>query len=395
MPRHDSSYGGSDFTLKEAVYSLRNLPPTAEIRQEWQYCNMMFMVLSMVIETITDSWLGDFFRESIWTPLNMSSTFFTLQDARAIQPSMIAQGYFWDNGTQNFIPEPYYKSAILTGAGAIISSVLDYAKYLKAMMNEHPILSKESYGELRKPRQFINIIPGDPFTGPLAYTLGWQSAVYKNVEIFSHNGGVDGFGTLMAYIPAKKWAVAVMANADIGGGAADQLLAFELVDRLLETPENERFDWKQLWDTIVQKRLNGFRDARKLVYPDAQNPKDAIRHSLALKEYTGMYWNPGYRHINLTLTNPPAYLRDFIDPGTTKILHATVKRMWDYDLDFEHVNGEHFLVRQHSTKNGSIELITESFKGEFRIGSNGKVVEMGIGIEHLMKEEKIWFTKTA
>jgi CubicO group peptidase (beta-lactamase class C family) len=78
MPRHDLSYGGHidghKFMPKDLVRSLRHLPLTAEPRTHFQYCNIMFVVVSHVIETLSGKWLGDFLKERIWTPLNMHST---------------------------------------------------------------------------------------------------------------------------------------------------------------------------------------------------------------------------------------------------------------------------------------------------------------------------------
>jgi len=362
-----------------------------------QYCNMMYMVISHVIETITGFWLGDFFRDNIWEPLNMYSTFFDLEDAQAAEPSMLAQGYFWDNKTEEYIPTPYSESPLLSGAGAIISSVEDYSKYLRAIMNKDPILSKESWRQLRRPRQILpdSASETSPFIGPVTYTLGWEYAIYHGVEIFFHGGSVEGFGTLMAYIPAKKWAVVIMTNADFGGNLLTQLLAFELGDRMLGIPKDERFPWGEIYDKSVQERLHVFRNGRKLVFPGAPTPENAIKHSLPLKDYTGIYWNAGYRFLNFTLIKPPPYLKDVIQPSNKHILHADVDRTVAHELDLEHVNGEHFLVRCHLTVNGTenYALLTRTTKGEFRIGSNGKVAEVGLGYEEEMGEDMIWFKK--
>jgi CubicO group peptidase (beta-lactamase class C family) len=78
MPRHDYSYGGfydgHKGTPRDLVRSLRYLPLTAEPRTRFQYCNMMFVVISHVIETLESTWLGDFLRKRIWKPLGMTST---------------------------------------------------------------------------------------------------------------------------------------------------------------------------------------------------------------------------------------------------------------------------------------------------------------------------------
>jgi CubicO group peptidase (beta-lactamase class C family) len=86
MPRHDFSYGGNypdeggigmgvhKGTIRDAVRALRWLPLTAEPRVSFQYCNMMFVVVSHVVETLTGAWLGDFLKERIWGPLGMHGT---------------------------------------------------------------------------------------------------------------------------------------------------------------------------------------------------------------------------------------------------------------------------------------------------------------------------------
>ena len=79
MPRHDFSYGDLNATIRDSVRALRFLPLTAEPRVRFQYCNMMYVVASYIIETLEGVWLGDFLKERIWTPLGMKSTV-SLQD---------------------------------------------------------------------------------------------------------------------------------------------------------------------------------------------------------------------------------------------------------------------------------------------------------------------------
>lgn len=78
LPRHDFSYGGfrdgKKATIKDTVRDLRYLSLTAEPRTRFQYCNLMFVAASHVVESLTGVWLGDFLRERIWKPLDMKST---------------------------------------------------------------------------------------------------------------------------------------------------------------------------------------------------------------------------------------------------------------------------------------------------------------------------------
>ncbi|KAH6645414.1 hypothetical protein BKA67DRAFT_584971 [Truncatella angustata] len=64
----------------------------------------------------------------------------------------VADGYYYKNSTDEFIKQPLDDQSADEGAGAIISSVLDYAKYLRIMMTEAGPLSKDGHSELRTPR---------------------------------------------------------------------------------------------------------------------------------------------------------------------------------------------------------------------------------------------------
>ena len=78
LPRHDFSYGhhydGHKASPVDVVRTLRYLPLTAEPRTKYQYCNLMFVVASHVIESLTGTWLGDLVHDRIWKPLGMKST---------------------------------------------------------------------------------------------------------------------------------------------------------------------------------------------------------------------------------------------------------------------------------------------------------------------------------
>ena len=81
LPRHDFSLQGGDQTVRDVVRSLRYLPLTQPLRTTFQYCNLMYVMLGHVLETLTGQWLGAFLAERIWKPLNMTSTYFSLSDA--------------------------------------------------------------------------------------------------------------------------------------------------------------------------------------------------------------------------------------------------------------------------------------------------------------------------
>ena len=407
MPRHDVSYGGPNFTLRDAVRSLRHLPLTAEIRTKFQYCNMMYIVVSHAIETITKTWLGDFLSQRIWEPLRMFDTFFSLKHAKAAVAAgnaSLARGYMWADSTQEYFAAPYIDEGIASGAGAVISNVLDYATWIRCMMTMAPPLSKAGHAAVISPRIHSAIPDLPPFTGPESYGLGWQLSIYRGEPLMWHGGGLTGFGAVMGYLPRKQWGVAMMGNTAATSNFVQQILMSQLIDDLLSIPQSERYNWTAYIQTSLDQLNHKLHHAEETLYPDAPKGERALPLSLPLGSYTGLYNNPGYRNFTLTLINknqtysPP----DLSDHRTEQLLHADVwDRTWPQVINFHHVSGEYFLAHTRFTAlaNTSEELTDYVSPGdsmapaEFRIGADGRVREMGIRIEQSMGEQKVWFRK--
>lgn len=146
-PACDKASGLPGTDMKSIIRLLRHLPMTAQPRVEWRYQNIMYAAGSKAIEKVTGMWLGDFLRQRIWNPLDMDSTFFSLDDALdhiksnkddkvllATSYRCITQDEFGcrsltdDTGAGHFVKEPYMDLSRVSGAGSMISTVLDYAK---------------------------------------------------------------------------------------------------------------------------------------------------------------------------------------------------------------------------------------------------------------------------
>lgn len=267
LPRHDLSYGGTNATVKSIVRNMRHLPLTAQPRTTFQYCNLMFGAVGHMIETVTGKWLGNFLRERIWEPLGMGSTFFSLEDAldytRKNRTSNLATGYRWMSGSSSsedyFAPEEYMDLSAVGGAGAVISTVNDYAQWVRAMMYQLPPMSKAGYAALVEPRSIVKVplelqnLPGfeRPFTATTLYSLGWDQEVYRNHRFIMHDGGLVGFGASVRYLPDKGWGVILMGNTAETSNNAAAILGWHLIDEMLETPMNERFDWNATYVSMI------------------------------------------------------------------------------------------------------------------------------------------------
>jgi len=249
MPGYDLSYGGPIDTPKKVVRNFRHFPLAAELRTKFQYCNTMYAAASHAFETVTGEWLGTTFKETIWEPLGMYNTFFTLQDAQNAVDSgaaKLARGYFWEDGGEGakgeYAPQPYVDFPEASGAGCMISNVLDYAEWLKALTNCSAPLNEKVLSAMVTPRTIMER-KADPWDGVMTYALGWALNTYRGEIVILHTGGLVGFATYLLYLPNRKWGIVLMANTTpTSGHKFHEGLVMALLDDLLEVPSDRRYD---------------------------------------------------------------------------------------------------------------------------------------------------------
>ena len=397
LPSHDYATVSAS-SPREAVRRLRYLPLTAEIRTTFQYCNLMFTTVSHALETVTGMWLGDLFRTRIWEPLGMDSTYFSLGDALKAtkkgnpDKKVLAHGYFWAGPVVNHLEEPWMDIPAVSGAGNIISNVVDYAKYLQMMLDIAPPVSIAGHVALRTPRSFM--VPQlFAFGSVSAYSLGWDLSEYRDLKIFEHQGGVPGFGALMLYSDQRRWGLAIMGNTGATSNAVALILKYHLLDELLKVPMNSRFPWKEVMDRQLEWQSMGLKHAKQILFPDALPPGKGLPTSFPLDRYTGTYAHPAYGTLNLAIISPAEHPPFF--NVSTDTLRTTTVGVQTFTWDFEHMGGEYFLVRSSAPKGTAGEHLelSDVYKAEFVLGADRKVVKLGVAIVPSMRGDMIWYER--
>lgn len=243
MPRHDASFvreiDGRQATPRDIVRNMRNLPMAVEPRTTPYYCNLMYVTLSHVIETLTGRWLGDVLRETLWEPLGMSATKFDLQDALDA-PEHMASGYAWDFEEDKYVQAPFMSVREVSGAGSVISNARDYAQWIKSLIHQSGPLSEAVHQDVRSPRVIWGSSPVFGYDVPL-YGLGWVRTLYKGHVLYTHSGGIHAYGTEVYWLPEAKYGVIVFGNTAMCH-SAEEIVGWKLINDKLGVPEKDRFD---------------------------------------------------------------------------------------------------------------------------------------------------------
>ncbi|KAE8315802.1 beta-lactamase/transpeptidase-like protein [Aspergillus transmontanensis] len=380
LPGHVFAMIGAypDETLREAVRKLRHLPLAYPPRTTFDYCNHMFMVVSHVLEQITGESLGELLRKRIWSPLDMNDTYFSVQDVKRcpVTSPKLVQGYTWVPEKGCYVAEPHMNYAPTTGTGAMVSNVLDYAKWLRAMIYKKAPISPEGHTSLIHPRTVISKDDKDTAYPPAPYhlyALGWFVDTYRGQQLYWHSGSWAGFGIMVGFIAEKQFGFAIMGNTQRARNAQLELYLY-LIDTLLGVSGSERVEFiermtKRMAD-VAEKRSESINETMKRLFPSL--PAKPLPHSLPLHAYTGIYHHPGYGIITLRVKDGhlQADLSDRVGAMT---------------IDLEHTAGEFFVARMCTA------TTCESLRAEFYVDSAGTARKLGMELEPALGGQKIWF----
>ncbi|KAK8053488.1 beta-lactamase/transpeptidase-like protein, partial [Apiospora saccharicola] len=374
FPRHDkalsTAYGpdGHKATMRDIAQSLRFLPMVHEPRVEFRYCNLMFMVASHVLQTLTGRWLGTTLREGLWRPLGMNATYFSLEDAQAA-PEHLAMGYWWDYSNKSskggFGEVPFAGLDEASGAGAIVSTVLDYAKWIRCLANEAAPLSKAAHTAIKTPR--ITPMGTDKgWDGPGSYALGWMVNPYKGHTVYHHSGGMEGYGADVFFMPDLGYGVVTLANTAMTSNFAGKALAWELINDKLGVAEEDRYDWAAAGKKSIQDILSSYDSAVDQLYPG--RTEQPLPPTLSLQKYAGTYYHPAYQ--NLTVEVDEGTSSSSRQPSKPQLKGSRANAVWENSYEFEHVSGEFWAIFLDMKKSPNW-LSGQVAKAEFRLGPDG------------------------
>lgn len=191
----------------------------------------MFGVVTELVETLTGRKLEAVLHDKFWKPLGMSSTTFTLPPA-VNGKSRLARGYYWDPPASEqpavsggrYVPEPYLDISPISGAGSTISTVNDYALWIRAWLDAAPVngsgnesnpITNRIFHDLLSPRTIISdLVDTDDlgFITPPNYALGWVISTIGDKTVVWHNGGLTGFGTEVFMLPGQNYGIVTMVS---------------------------------------------------------------------------------------------------------------------------------------------------------------------------------------
>ena len=189
-----------DHTEGELWTMIKAVPLAYQPGTNWDYSNLGYVTLGIMIRKVTGKFHGDFVAERIFKPAGMET-------ARVISEADIipnrASGYrLVKAGLLN--QEWVSPSTNTTADGCYYFSVLDLAKWDAALHSGTP-LSQEQLAQMWTPVR----LAGGKTKG---YGYGWHTDVFHGHPVTFHGGAWQGFKSFIVRFPKDRITFIFMAN---------------------------------------------------------------------------------------------------------------------------------------------------------------------------------------
>jgi CubicO group peptidase (beta-lactamase class C family) len=317
LPRHDLVwYNNFESSREQFVRKLAYLEPSADLREKFQYNNLMFLTAGYLTEVITGKTWEEAVRARILDLLGMKRTDFSVVDSQ--KDADFAEPYSKKDGKVQKIP--FRPITNLAPAGSINSSVNEMARWVTVHLNggkygDKKLAEAPTVADMHLAHMVTGATsPEAEITGG-EYGMGWFGDNYRGHRRVEHGGNIDGFSANVVLFPKDDFGMVVLTN--LNGTPLRDLIAQVAADRLLGLKPT---DWI---NQGAARRALAERENKEGAKKKAVTRVVGTVPSHKLADYAGDYEHPGYGILKVELNG--AKLEATFNKITTPLEH------WHYD----------------------------------------------------------------
>ncbi|KAF5373108.1 hypothetical protein D9758_001608 [Tetrapyrgos nigripes] len=329
LPAHDLMYE-ADTGPSELMARSKFLKLSTEFREQFQYNNIMYTVLSYLPERLIPSIsnYAQYVKDNIFDPLGLNET--TFDTERIEKSGYLVQGFLRDklNKTENMFGRgtprvlinwnpstedgnsvlssiPFSVAftnafnAVISGAGGIVMSVRNAATWLQSLLllgknptNGKTVIPPEVVQKAATGLSVSDGIPTWSEMSPSVYGGGQWIYSYRGRNIVEHTGGTPAVVTVISRFPFENVGVAVFSNDGTYGRQINEIIKWRIVDQVFGFGP---IDWSKRYKSLASSRYNQTMASK---FP---RPVEPISPSVPFSSIAGAYHDPGYGHIELCL----------------------------------------------------------------------------------------------
>jgi len=290
LPRHDLVWYNSKCSRADLLSKLQHLELTADLREKFQYNNLMYVVAGLLIERVTGGSWEEYVQKHIFEAIGMEGANFSVEESQQAEDAALP----YSERNQQIEAIEFRNICNAGPAGAINASAADMAKWVQLQISGGaPLIDPETLSEMHRVQTSLPPMPfctKDDSTWLFGYGLGWFTGLHKGHYALDHGGGIDGFVSSVVLFPKEKMGVVVLSNFD-GQQFVPAALAYAIADCLMGASD-------EAWLTEVKEWREKYKELQA-----TKKEEDFTEHSLPLHpldQYVGEYEHPGYGCLQIS-----------------------------------------------------------------------------------------------
>jgi D-alanyl-D-alanine carboxypeptidase len=190
---------------------------------ELKYSNVAFNVLGQVVASVSGKPYPDYVKEHILKPLGMIGTEVMPEE----NMPTLAKGYGFHRPGQPRTIEPFFNKKAMASSGNMASTVKNLARFMSLQFRGGAaggaqILKGSTLREMHR----VHWLRPSWKSGR---GLGWSVVNAEGQVRITHGGSVPGYKTFVSAVPADKFGVIVLTNAEDGNPGSYAKNAFAII----------------------------------------------------------------------------------------------------------------------------------------------------------------------
>jgi CubicO group peptidase (beta-lactamase class C family) len=181
--------------------------PIEGFRDKFLYNNVVYAAAGEAAARAAGTPWPELLRTRLLEPLGMKSTTTSVTAVQA-DPEL-ARGYRFREVTKVHEPVPMRALDSIAPAGAINSSVLDMAQWLRLQLGRGTYAGKRLVSADRLQDTWA---PQIDVAGGIRYGLGWMIGDWQGHRVVEHGGNIDGFAAEVAMLPDDDLGFVLLTN---------------------------------------------------------------------------------------------------------------------------------------------------------------------------------------
>lgn len=222
------------FSINGKYYNKKGNFFNEEPSKYWEYSNMGYALLGLIIEQVSGKTFNQYMREDIFQPLKMKNSYWFLKE---ISHNNIARPHTLPENKKDSIKILKHYGFPDFPDGQLRTTTADYLKFVQLILNEGKIENKQFID-----KKIIKLFHTVQYPDIHKHqAVAWNYNEFENFLYYilmkrfpSHTGGDPGVATVVSYDPKNKIAAVVFMNSPPVTFKGGKILYLDIPKKLLK-----------------------------------------------------------------------------------------------------------------------------------------------------------------